>query len=159
MVKNFSFDEMMPMLEEKLRAGGEVTFTVTGNSMLPMLHDREDTVTISAVKGRLKKYDIPFYHRSDGKYILHRIVKVGENDYVARGDNCSFTEYGIKDSEIIGVVTAYTRRGKEKTVNSFTYKLYAALWSNGFSFFIRKRVWVAFLKFGSRIKRAIFKKK
>ena len=157
MIKEFSFDEMLPTLIDKLKSGGQVSFTVTGNSMRPLFHDKRDTVTLSAPCGRLKKYDIPFYHRSDGKYILHRIVKVGENDYTARGDNCSFTEYGIKDEDIIGVVKAYTRKGKARDMGSYAQRFYAAIWANGFSFFIRKRLWVAFLSFGSKVKRTLLK--
>ncbi len=155
MVNDFSLEEMMPTLVETLKSGGEVTFTVTGSSMLPMLRHREDTVTLSAVSRKLKKRDIPFYFKG-GKYILHRIIKVKESEYIIRGDNCYFTEYGITDNDIIGVVTAFTRKGKAHSVNDVGYRIYAFLRSNCVSYFLRKNIYIPIRAFGGKIKRKIF---
>ena len=59
-------EELYPVMAEKIADGGEVTFTVSGISMQPMVFNRRDTVTIRKHNGKLKKYDIPFYRRDDG---------------------------------------------------------------------------------------------
>ena len=156
MVNDFSFEEMIPTLKQKLEDGGEVTFTVTGNSMLPLLRHKRDTVTLTAAKAPLKKYDIPFYCRADGKYILHRIIKVKDGEYIARGDNCTFIETGITDKDIIGVVTAFTRKGKQKSVKSLGYRMYSCLWANNFSYFMRKKVFLRLRAMGGKVKRKLF---
>lgn len=156
MVNIFSLEEMMPTLIETLKNGGEVTFTVTGNSMLPMLHHKVDTVTLCAPKGRLKKRDIPFYKNGE-KYILHRIIKVNQNDYTIRGDNCYFIEKGITDNDIIGVVKEFSRKGKKHSVNELGYRLYAFFRSNCVSYFIRKNIYLKTRAFLGRTKRKIFK--
>ena len=156
MANDFSLEEMIPTMVETLKSGGEVTFTVTGNSMLPMLHHKQDTVTLSAVSGRLKKRDIPFYHRGD-KYVLHRIIKVQDKDYIIRGDNCYFTENGITDDDIIGVVTAFTRKGRLHSVNEVGYRFYSFMRSNCASYFVRKNIYLPVRAFIGRMKRRLFK--
>ena len=54
-----TLEQLLPVIEEMLAAGGEVTFTPNGNSMYPMLYHGIDTVTLKKPNGRLKKYDLP----------------------------------------------------------------------------------------------------
>ena len=68
-------------VEEALRENGVYISTTSGVSMRPLFANRRDTVIISPVNGRLKKYDVPLYRRGD-QYILHRIVKVLPDSYV-----------------------------------------------------------------------------
>lgn len=66
--------ELFPLMAEILDNAGEVTFQVTGNSMLPLLQHRRDKVCLVKLQdGSLRKYDIPLFVRQDGKYILHRL--------------------------------------------------------------------------------------
>ena len=159
MANKVSLEEMIPTIKESLASGSSVSFTVTGNSMLPMLHHGIDTVTLSPVSGKLKKYDLPFYCRGDGKYILHRIIKVGDDEYIIRGDNCDFIERGIKHDDIIGVVTAFTRNGISHSTNELSYRVYKHFWCNGFSYFIRKKILLKSRVCLARIYRKIFRKK
>ena len=62
-----------------------------GNSMYPMMLHKQGIAEIVSVSRPLKKYDIPLYmvdYKDD--LVLHRILKVRENDYVIRGDNTYF---------------------------------------------------------------------
>ena len=68
-------------MAEKIADGGEVTFTVSGISMQPMVFNRRDTVTIRKHNGKLKKYDIV-----DGKYIFNRCHLIG---YQLTGENAN----------------------------------------------------------------------
>ncbi len=157
MTDNLSLEEMMPLIKEKIAAGGEVTFTVTGNSMLPMLHDRVDTVTLVPPVFPLKKHDLPFYCRQDGKYILHRLVRIKDGNYIIRGDNCNYTELGITDADIIGTVKSFTRKGKTYSVDGRLYHLYCALWTNEVCFFFRKRLIIELRAAGGKAKRKLKK--
>ncbi len=122
--------QLLPLMQEKLQNNGEVSFTVSGTSMQPMVYDRKDTVTIKKVEGRLKKYDVPFYRRDSGQFVFHRIVKIQKNgNYTCRGDNQFINEPDIRDDQIIGVLTSFNRRGKEVVVSeSFGYKVYCRVW-------------------------------
>ena len=37
-------------------------------------------------------------------------------------------EYGIKDSDILAVMTSFIRNGREHSVNEVTYKVYSFVW-------------------------------
>ncbi len=122
--------------EEIINTQGKLIYTNKGDSMMPLIKEGRDLIVISKVNGRLKKYDVPLYKRDNGQYVLHRILKVRENDYVICGDNRYYKEYGITDKHIIGVLTAVIRKDKEISVNSFGYRLYVHLWCD--FFLIRK---------------------
>lgn len=97
--------------------------------MRPMLKQNRDLVTIRPVSGRLKKYDVPLYRKKGGGYLLHRIIAVTENGYVIRGDNTYKKELDVTDNDIVGVLTAFKRKGKDYTVESKGYRLYARVWN------------------------------
>lgn len=122
--------ELFPSMAEKIASGGEVTFRVVGKSMQPMVFDRRDTVTIKNHNGKLKKFDLPFYRRDDGNFVLHRVIKLQKNgNYICRGDNQWEKEFDVRDDQIIGIVTAFNRGGKKINVDtSRGYKFYCTIW-------------------------------
>lgn len=125
--KEVSLDQLMPLIRESLAAGKTVTFLPRGISMLPMLRQGRDSVTLSAITKDLKKYDIPLYQRDNGAYVLHRIVDVGES-YTCIGDNQYEWEAGLRRDQMIAVVTAFTRNGKTVPVSNVRYQAYCRLW-------------------------------
>lgn len=129
-------DDLVPIIKEHLAQGQSVTFSPKGISMLPMLRQGKDTVTLSPIVGKLKKYDLPLYQRQDGKYVLHRIVKVKDGFFTMAGDNQYTYENGIENRQIIAVVTSFTRDGKVHLTNETGYLLYCRLWH--YSRFMRR---------------------
>ncbi len=152
MNKIVSIDEMMPIMKETLDNGGKVTFTPKGISMLPMLKSNVDKVTLEKPVFPLKKYDIPLYYRNDGGYVLHRVIKVEKDSYVMRGDNQLINESGIEETQIIGVVSEFTRKGKNYTVNDFCYRVYCVLWTNTLSL---KKIYIKTRRILGKIKRKL----
>lgn len=114
--------------EEELNRTGKFTYTCKGVSMLPLLHQQKDLFTIEKKQGRYDKYDVVLYKRPPKYFVLHRIVEVREADYVILGDNCIEKEYGIRDEDILGVMTSFVRKGKEYSVNHKGYRIYAVVW-------------------------------
>ena len=114
--------------EEILARDGRLVYTNVGDSMLPLIRQGRDLLVIVPAAGRLKKYDIPLYRRDSGQYVLHRVVKVREHDYVLCGDNRWHREKGITDRHIIGVLSAVIRDGKEISMSDRRCRLYARLW-------------------------------
>lgn len=125
--KNLRLEQLMPLIREQLAAGKNVRFAPRGVSMLPMLRQGRDKVILSPVTGRLKKYDLPLYQRDNGQYVLHRIVKVGDT-YTCIGDNQYELERGIRQDQIIAVVTAFTRDDREIPVTDLGYRIYCRAW-------------------------------
>ena len=123
-------------LEQVLEEDGILYHTSKGVSMRPLIREGKDILVIKKPAGRLKKYDIPLYKRDSGEYVLHRILKVREKDYVICGDNRWQKETGITDRHIIGVLTEINRGGKIITMKEPRYRLYVHLWCD--LFFLRK---------------------
>lgn len=122
--KKIRLEQIFPIMEEKLKAGGEVTFGPHGQSMLPLVREGKDLVTLSA-KEKAKVGDVVFYRRPDGNFVLHRIVGEENGDFVLCGDNQTLLEKGVSKDWIIAVMTSVTRGGKEVLCKSFGYRFYA----------------------------------
>ena len=118
--------------ETQLAQTGKLIYTNVGDSMMPLIKQDRDLVIIEPVHGRLKKYDVPLYKRDSGQYVLHRILKVRDKDYVICGDNRWSKEYGITDYHIVGVLTGVVRNKKTILVTDKKYKLYVHLWCDFF---------------------------
>lgn len=106
---------------------GEIVITgFSGTSMYPLLRSGKDRVVIEKNATKPKCNDVPLYIGNDGKFILHRIVKVKPQGYVIRGDNLYRNEYNVTDKDIIGVLTGFYRNDKFFSCKSLSYKLYVA---------------------------------
>lgn len=129
MHKQVTLSELSPVITEVLQNDGEVVFTVTGVSMLPMLRHHRDKISLAGSReGCLKKYDMVLFVRPGGKYILHRIVAVKESGYVIIGDNQYTKEYPILPSQVVGVVKGFWRNGKYISCDNLIYCLYCRFW-------------------------------
>lgn len=140
---------MNTSIEENLTQNGFHVSTTSGFSMYPMLRDRRDRVVIVPVgEKKLKPYDLPLYKRPDGKYVLHRILKVRDGYYVIRGDN-TYAREKVPFEWVIGYVSEFYREGRHVKADSRRYRFYAAFWHFIYPFrvFYRKgrsfatRVW------------------
>ncbi len=130
MNKQIDLKDMVPIMQEQLDAGKPVSFVPRGKSMLPMLHGGEDMIILEKPKGRLHLYDVAMYYRGEtDTYSVHRVVGFKKDGtYVMLGDNNFQREYGIRDEDVVGVVTNYYHKGKMRSVNDFTYRVYCDFW-------------------------------
>ena len=117
----------MPLIREQLESGQSVRFSPRGTSMLPMLRQGLDSVTLSPLPETLRKYDLPLYRRDNGQYVLHRIIHAGDS-FTCMGDNQFVPETGLRRDQMIAVVTAFCREGREIPVRAPGYRIYCRLW-------------------------------
>lgn len=126
-----------PSIREIIGAGGNVKLTVTGQSMMPTLIEHRDSVILEK-PGKLKKSDIVLYQRSNGDYVLHRIVKIKKDGLALCGDNQRCVEFPIMPEQVIAVVSAIVRKGKKIGKKDVGYKISSFIWTN----FISLRPWM-----------------
>ena len=114
--------------EEIIERDGKLVYSSIGDSMKPLICQGRDLLVIEKTTGRLSRYDIPLYKRDNGRYVLHRILKVRDSGYVICGDNRWNPESGITDEHIIGVLTAIIRDGEEMPLAGWKYRVYVFFW-------------------------------
>ena len=111
-----------------LERDGKFVYTSRGRSMVPLIREGKDLVVIERAALPLKKYDVPLYQRANGDTILHRVLQVRPDGYVLCGDSQCNLEYGVQDAQVIGVLSAVIRNGKECSVRDWRYRAYVRLW-------------------------------
>ena len=113
-------------LEDILNSEGTITYTVIGKSMEPMLRQNHDIVTITqkAPYSRCSENDVVLFKKKQ-KLVLHRIIEVlPDGNYNILGDNCAIIEKGIKEEDIIGIMTSFSRDGIKYCVTDDHYYHY-----------------------------------
>ena len=121
-------------IREVMDSGGEFTIFPKGTSMLPLIVQGRDSVTLVKAE-EFRAGDIAFYQRENGQYVLHRIIGERDGTFTMCGDNQLAPEYGVKPEQIIAKAAYITRKGSKITPRSLPYRLYVLLWR---SFFIRR---------------------
>ena len=102
--QDFKVEEMYPLISEIISSGGSFRLFPKGTSMLPTIKQGDDSVELAAPK-KLKKYDIVLYKRPNGQFVIHRIMKMKNDEVVLCGDNQVALEEGIDANDILAKVT------------------------------------------------------
>ena len=139
---------LSPLMQECMDQGQEVVLTITGNSMSPFLrHRRDQVVLVSTDPTTLQPGDVPLFRRTNGKYVLHRIVErddgrvrtcyADKREYPSAGGGLQFvmlgdaqwqTEPDIAADQIVARATAFIRKGKRWDCDSPAYRRHRRLW-------------------------------
>ena len=116
------------LIREVLDSDGEFRIYPHGTSMLPLLRQGIDSVALRKLDRAPRKFDILFYQRADGSYILHRVKKVTDEGLIMWGDNHTMLEYGVTEDMIIGYAARIFRDEQEINCDGFLYRWYLRLW-------------------------------
>ena len=128
MNKIIDIGEIVPLMKEQMDNNGKVRFTPKGNSMLPLLRNNMDVVTMSTPELPLAKYSIAFYQRKNGQYIMPRIYKIRGEDYYMVGDAQQVIEGPLKREQIFAVVIKVKRKEKWIEPGDFWWKFFEKVW-------------------------------
>jgi hypothetical protein len=120
--------DLYPVVEEKLHAGGLVTLTATGFSMMPLLRHQKDSIILEPLEEPLRINDVVLFRRESGQFVLHRIVGLESNgDYIMRGDNQYTLEHHIARHQVVSRLQAIIRNNRRISCTSTWYKAYVCL--------------------------------
>ena len=114
--------------EDLLRRDGRVITHVVGWSMMPLLRNRESIVIVEAPdRVKPKKRDVVLY-KTGNRYILHRILKIRQEEYVIRGDNTWVLEYVPKEN-VLATMTGFYRdsEGRYVAKDDILYQTYCRM--------------------------------
>lgn len=144
-------------IEELLERDGRILRLPVGDSMWPMLKNREDQIVIEKINRPLKVNDVVLFKRDNGQYVLHRLVRFRKGAYVFRGDNQTFNEYGITDRHVLGVLVGFYRGNRY--IDCETDKKYKKYVKNMRWKYLLKQPYRRFCVLSSKVKRRIIKSK
>ncbi len=126
--KQYTMDELYPLLLEVIESGGEFRLWPRGTSMLPLLREGRDSVAL-VLPSECEKHDICLYRRADGAFVLHRLMRFDKNgDPVFCGDNQTALEFGVPPENIIARVAAVYRGERRVSLRALRYRLYVFVW-------------------------------
>lgn len=102
---------------------------VSGSSMTPFLVGGRDTVYLSRLERPVRRGDILLYQRDSGQYVLHRVWKVEKNGtFTMVGDAQVELEHGIREDQVIAIVTFALRKGKPMFPGFFWWEFFEKIW-------------------------------
>lgn len=115
-------------IKESLKSGVSVPLTVTGSSMMPLLKPHRDIVWLERCGDEdIKKGAILLFERSNGKPVLHRVIKIKNNELIMNGDAQKQTEK-IEKKQVVACVKKIERNGKTVDVRNKKLKVWDDLW-------------------------------
>ena len=113
--------------EDVLEKEGELFFTNVGYSMYPLIKQREDILHIVKCE-TYQKGDIVLFKSHVDHYVLHRILKIKNEQIITAGDYNYFKDQPINKSQLLGkLITIKKKNGKlidlkkDKKMRKFFY--------------------------------------
>ena len=107
--------------KNNLLKNGVLGFVTHGNSMWPFIKNKKTSVIVTKKENRLNVYDVAFYERADGSFVLHRVLEVKDDGYIITGDSQTEKEY-VLEPAVIGVLCGYYKGKTYIDCDSTEYK-------------------------------------
>lgn len=125
-----------------LEQGQSVQFSAQGYSMYPYLNpDKHDQVIVEPIRERkLRRGDVVLYRRDGEKgttdengfargiLVLHRLVRCKGEELYLVGDNQNQIEGPLRREQVLGIMVARVRKGRQMSVKNVLYGMSAGLW-------------------------------
>ena len=131
-----------------------ISFVPGGNSMWPTLKNRGQSVIVQLKTQRLKPFDVAFYQRTNGDFVLHRVIEVTDFGYMMCGDSQLNLER-VEESQVFGVMQAFYRKDKLIEVTDPDYIKEIQNWYGRKT---RRKIRLKFFYLRNRIKKLFCKK-
>lgn len=125
MTENEKVEELIRIAKE----GKIVRMLGIGNSMRPLLHGGRDYIYLRTLQEE-EAYQIgdAVLYKSEGKYVVHRIVDIVPQGYIMLGDGNQLKESPITKDNIYLKAEGFLRAGKYISAEKLLYRIYVKCW-------------------------------
>lgn len=106
---------------------GRAVLPVTGGSMHPLLREG-DLVRLEQPAGAWRPGDVILYQREDGRYVLHRIVRIRKGLLLCCGDHQARGET-VRPEQVLARAEARGRNGRWQALDRGSLGLRGRLWT------------------------------
>lgn len=124
-------DILIAEVKQALAQGHSATIRVKGVSMRPFLEDGRDIVKIARVQPKeVKANDVALAEIAPAHYVLHRVISREGKKLTLMGDgNIRGTE-SCNDTDVVGIVTAFYRKGRKRpdSATGLKWRAYSSIW-------------------------------
>lgn len=120
-------EEYRRLLQEDDRIDA-LPLVISGGSMSPFLIGGRDTVYLGRVTRPIRRGDVLLYQRTNGRYVLHRVFDVTDSGLTMVGDAQTVLEYGIREDQIIAIMTRAVRKGKDLSPGDLMWEFFEKVW-------------------------------
>lgn len=126
-VKATDMESLYELIQPVIEQGNTVKIKISGFSMYPLVSSRRDSVLLGRAE-KLKIGDVTLFRRTDGSFILHRIVGEKNGAFYAMGDYETKKEYPVYRNQIVALAKGFYRKNKFISTDSTFFKVYSAVW-------------------------------
>ncbi len=144
MHESFSLEELYPLIADVIASGESFRLYPRGTSMEPMLYAGRDSVLLGAVD-KIEKGDVLLYRRTNGAFVLHRLIEKRDGTLTMCGDHQCDLEYGIAESQVLAKVVGYYVGDEYRALDSKEYRKFMRARVRRFPFYRRDPKLHAFL--------------
>lgn len=120
----------MNNIERCINEIGYAVSPIMGTSMLPLLKEGQDRVElVSRDRKQLKRGDVVLYKKNDGKLVLHRIIKIlDENTFLTLGDHQFKNAEQVRREQIIALAKGFFINNRYIDESKLKYRIYKKIW-------------------------------
>jgi len=124
---------LLPQVVALLQEGHTVTLPLRGRSMRPFLEDGRDKALLAAIGESPKVGDAVLAEIMPGRYVLHRIIDIKDNQVTLRGDGNLGCEHCLI-YDVQAKAIGFYRKGKEKldSTDGRKWRIYSWWWTRLF---------------------------
>jgi len=119
--------ELMPVIRDALERGQSVSLTANGSSMLPFIHDG-DTIELIKPRASLMPGDIVLAESAVDRYVLHRVVRIGENRVFLRGDAQKQCEGPLPRQAVLARIVTANHHGRVRVLDRGIWHWVGLVW-------------------------------
>lgn len=141
-------------IRQCLQTLGYAIVPISGTSMWPLLKEGTSRVQLAVKEGRpFQKGDMVLYQREDGTLVLHRIIKVREdNTFLVCGDHQWKLKEQIRKDQILAIAQGFFIGGRYVDEDTWWYRIYKVIWNENLTI---RRCCLAFLRLSGLEKRSL----
>lgn len=120
-------------ISNTLKNGHKAVLRIKGNSMYPFLRNTRDLVVLRTPRTDELKPGAIFLFQWEGRYTLHRLIKIENGEYWMRGDHNRTYEKVVADN-IIAIVEQIKRNGGTHIIDcqSLKWRICSYCWMKSF---------------------------
>ena len=114
-------------VKEQINQEGYSVIRPKGYSMWPFIKNEKTVAVIRKFNNNVELYDVIFYVRVSGDYVLHRVIDISAEGFTVCGDSQTNTEK-VKRERVIGVLSELINGENVVNIRSKKYLRRVKFW-------------------------------